>query len=139
MAKREACQPVLKRVITVVILAFFLIYPASSFAGDDVMGKTLHDSLYGALIGALAGAAVMALSDEPEDNVEYIPIGAAIGVLAGTAYGFSRSVVETSDGETGDEEVMVAEAPVIENFKIYDGRTETVEFVSVINIVRYDF
>ncbi|MBI5561076.1 MAG: hypothetical protein HY883_07375 [Deltaproteobacteria bacterium] len=126
-----------KRVIAAVILALFLLSPAYSYAGD-VMEGTLHDSLYGGIIGALAGAAIMAVSSNPGDHVEYIPIGGAIGVLAGTAYGFSRNVVQTSGAED-EEKAVAAERPIVDTVKVYDKRAGTTEVVSVVNVVRYGF
>lgn len=61
--------------------------PGSARAANSEMGDVLVDGFYGGLIGALVGAAVMVLTEDPGDHLQYMTNGAAIGVLAGTAYG----------------------------------------------------
>ena len=124
-----------KRTITVILALLILLSPAYSFAAD-VMERTLHDTAYGALIGGLVGTAVMALTDKPGDHITYIPIGAAVGALAGTAYGLGSTAIEQRGGL---EEEVPQEASVVQTAKVYDKRTGTTEVVSIVNILRYGF
>jgi hypothetical protein len=59
-------------------------------AANNEMGDVLVDGFYGGLIGALVGAAVMVLTDDPGDHLQYMTTGAGIGVIGGTIYGFSQ-------------------------------------------------
>ena len=124
-----------KRAVTVILALLILLSPAYSFAAD-VMEKTLHDTAYGALTGGLVGTAVMALTDHPGDHIVYIPIGAAVGALAGTAYGLGSTAIEQRGGL---EEEVPQEASVVQTVKVYDKRTGTTEVVSIVNILRYGF
>lgn len=73
-------------------LAALLVFaiPAPVRAANSEMGDVLVDGFYGGLIGALVGAAVMVLTDDPGDHLEYMATGAGIGVIAGTVYGLSQ-------------------------------------------------
>ena len=75
----------------VVFLAFVLIMgalPCRTHAADSSLDVVLWDSLVGAGIGALVGTATLAFMDHPGDHLERIPQGAAVGVIAGVAFGF---------------------------------------------------
>ncbi len=121
----------IKKTVTILLLVFFLFsLPAGA---QDVMEKTLHDSIYGGIIGALIGTAVMALSDEPEDNLDYIPTGAAVGVLFGAAYGLGSATTEYYGEDTTTDKKDVA----IKNIKIREPRTRTEEFLTVVDVVGY--
>ncbi|MFQ5454931.1 MAG: hypothetical protein ACE5EA_01855 [Nitrospirota bacterium] len=76
--------------IVVLLLIFALIFTASSktFAEDLPIVGILKNSLYGGVIGSILGTAVIAFTDKPSDNLNFIARGAAIGVFAGTIYGF---------------------------------------------------
>jgi uncharacterized membrane protein YebE (DUF533 family) len=58
-----------------------------SYAQDPGIVDIFKDGFYGGLAGALVGTAALAFTDEPEDHLNYIAIGAGVGVMAGTAYG----------------------------------------------------
>lgn len=71
-------------------------------AEESAMQDVFMNGLYGGLAGALVGAATIAFTEEPEDHLENIGIGAGIGVIAGTAYGVlksSRALAEVEDGK----------------------------------------
>jgi len=62
----------------------------------------LTDSLYGTAIGGITGCAIAVLSDDFADNADYIWRGAALGALAGIAFGFYEtrtSMLSNTDGE----------------------------------------
>ncbi len=116
----------------VAILLIFLFLYTLPAAAQDVMEKTLHDSIYGGIIGAIVGAAVMALSDDPDNNLGYIPTGAAVGVLLGAAYGLGSSTTEYY-GDNYREEGDV----LVKNIKIHDSRTNREERLTVVDVVGY--
>ncbi len=118
-----------KSVATLLLFLFLYTVPATA---QDVMEKTLHDSIYGGVIGAIVGAAVMALSDDPGDNIEYIPTGAAVGVLLGAAYGLGSSTTEYYGQDTREEGDVA-----VKNIKVRDRRTNTEEFLTVVDVVGY--
>jgi hypothetical protein len=57
------------------------------YAQDPAVVDIFKDGFYGGLAGALVGAAALAFTSEPEDHLNYMAIGAGVGVIAGTAYG----------------------------------------------------
>ncbi len=59
-------------------------------AANNEMGEVLVDGFYGGLIGALVGGAVMVLTDDPGDHLQYMVTGAGIGIIGGTVYGLSN-------------------------------------------------
>ena len=75
----------MKKMISVLIVIVFLTV-SSAFA-ESKSGIILKGTAYGAVIGGLVGASVWILTDI-DDNFDYTLKGAAVGALAGTAYGF---------------------------------------------------
>ncbi len=78
-----------------------ICWTAPCFAADDGIREVFQDALYGGLTGALVGAAVLAFTHKPGDHLDYLGVGAAVGVLGGTTYGVvkaSRALVETNNG-----------------------------------------
>ena len=58
------------------------------YAQDTAVADIFKDGFYGGLAGALVGAAVLLFDlDDAEDHLDYLAIGAGVGVIAGTAYG----------------------------------------------------
>ena len=82
----------LRKIAVLVMLFTFLTGSVAS--AEDAMDRTLKGSLYGGLIGGLIGTAVMLLTDNPDDHLEYIPTGAAVGILVGAAYGEFAKIPE---------------------------------------------
>jgi hypothetical protein len=93
----------IKRCADVTLAALlFVCWTAPCFAAETAFREVFQDALYGGLGGGLVGAAVMAFTKRPGDHLEYLGVGAAVGVLAGTTYGVvktSRSLVEMNDGK----------------------------------------
>ena len=96
---------ILKKITFITLIMSILSLPAVARA-EDPMQKTLRDSAYGGLIGALTGTAVLLLTKNPSDHLGFIPTGAAVGVLAGAAYGIASSgaagaAAEVDNGKIG--------------------------------------
>jgi len=132
---------VFRKISTLIVFSIFLLAAVPARAGD-AMEKTLRDAVYGGIVGALMGAAVMAFTDEPEDHLGYIPAGAAAGVLAGSAYGFTTGVADDYYADAEVDEVGVEpglQMPTVKAVELRDKRTDTVEVISILNIFRYRF
>lgn len=82
---------------------FWFTLSGVGYAQDPAVVDIFKDGFYGGLAGALVGAAALAFTDEPEDHLNYIAIGAGVGVIAGTAYGIysaTRAVAEIEGTRT---------------------------------------
>jgi hypothetical protein len=86
------------------MIIFLLVLSVSSqrVQADGDVEDVLRDGFYGGLVGALVGGAVLLLTDNPEDHLDYLAYGAATGILLGTAYGVvqlsRRAVAEIDHG-----------------------------------------
>ncbi len=58
---------------------------------DNDMLMVLKSGFYGGLTGALIGTAFLAFRDKPSDHTDDIRIGAGVGVIVGTLYGFAKT------------------------------------------------
>lgn len=127
-----------KKIILAALVAFIVALPAGAHA-DDAMRNTMSDAVYGGVIGALAGAALMLLTDNPDDHIGYIPTGAAVGILAGAAYGLAtnnftqRAATEIQDGR------LTLNMPTVHSAELYDKKTNRTEVINVIDLVRVRF
>jgi hypothetical protein len=129
----------LKKIAVLAMVFTFLV--VSTASAEDMMQRTLRDSLYGGLIGALLGTAVMLLTDNPDDHLTYIPTGAAVGVLLGATYGVVTSgMMSTAAAEIDTREGTVSLAmPTISTEKYYDEQTNQKEEIERIELVRLTF
>lgn len=119
----------------------FTFLGVSTASAQDSMQHTLRSSLYGGAIGALLGTAVMLLTDNPDDHLAYIPTGAAVGVLAGAAYGMATSgafSTAAAEIDTKDGSISLA-MPTIAAEKFYDEKTNKKEEIERIELVRLTF
>lgn len=82
-------------------LVFLLSTASSVFASDDTIREVFTDAFYGAAIGGLVGGAIMVFKTKPLDHLDFIAYGAASGVLAGTAYGVTRSARAFAEVQNG--------------------------------------
>lgn len=92
----------MRKTLIVVVLTCALLAARTVRAQDIALETVFKDALYGGLIGALVGGAVLALTDHPGDHVDYIGVGAGVGVIGGTAFGLaqsSRAFVEIENGK----------------------------------------
>ncbi len=74
------------------------------YAQDPAVVDIFKDGFYGGLAGTLVGTAALAFAHgKTKDHLNYIAIGAGVGVLAGTAYGIysaTRAVAEIEGTRT---------------------------------------
>lgn len=126
----------LKKLAVALLVLSFMSF-SSVLRAEDMMKETLNDAVYGGLIGGISGAAVMAFTSEPDDHWDYIPKGAAIGVLVGVLYGLVVHSEVLADSET-EKQAGIA-LPTIETMKVVDERTQSVEVISLVNVLRYNF
>ena len=103
------------------------------------MERTYRSTVYGGITGGLVGGAVMALSSEPDEHLDYILVGAASGIIFGAVYGFlsgtraTHAAVDMNNMEDGFN------APRLEVVEHYNKRADKRELVSILNILRYGF
>ena len=89
--------------------------------------------------GGLVGGAVMALTSEPDEHLDYILVGAASGIIFGAVYGFlsgTRATHAAVDMNNMEEGFNVPTLVVAEH---YIKRADERELVSILNVVRYGF
>jgi hypothetical protein len=87
--------------LTIILMAGVIPNPAG--AQDVGIKVVFKDGIYGGLAGTLVGGALLAFRNHPEDHLDLIAKGAAIGVITGVAYGFydaSRSSVAELESGT---------------------------------------
>jgi drug/metabolite transporter (DMT)-like permease len=124
-----------KTVIITLVLTFFV--STRAFA-DETMSYTLRSTLYGGAIGALLGTAVMLLTDNPEDNLSYIPTGAGIGLLAGAAYGLASSGVVQSISEVEGGKLTL-KMPTVKRTVHFDKNVAEKEVMSSVDLFKFKF
>ncbi|MBN2718395.1 MAG: hypothetical protein JXX14_21300 [Deltaproteobacteria bacterium] len=73
-------------------VAMYSRYPNGNYVGMGAI--ILRDSLYGALFGALLGTIGGGVGAILKSDAQYLPLGAAIGALAGTGLGILIGVIE---------------------------------------------
>lgn len=91
----------LSRIICLMILVSMLSTATASFAADNAFKEIFQDAFYGGAAGALVGAAFMAFTKKPADHLENMGIGAGVGILAGTAYGVTKSARSLAEIDNG--------------------------------------
>lgn len=87
----------------VLCMMLWITLSGVGYAQDPAVVDIFKDGFYGGLAGTLVGAAALAFTSEPEDHLNYIAIGAGVGVIAGTAYGIytaTRAVAEIEGSRT---------------------------------------
>lgn len=126
-----------KKVSIISLLLVFFVFTSRSFA-DDTLEYTLKNALYGGILGGLIGSAVLLLSDEPDDNLSYIPTGIGVGVLLGAAYGLATSGVIESMGEIEDGRFTL-KMPTLKRTEIFDENVNGREFINSIDVLRFKF
>lgn len=128
----------IKRISALALIFTFLTFSVAK--AEDVMQQTMRDALYGGVVGALVGAAVLLLTDNPDDHLGYIPTGAGIGILAGAAYGVATSgmMITSSAAEVEDGKITF-NMPTIKKEKIYDEIANRYEEIERVDLIRVKF
>jgi hypothetical protein len=91
----------IRRTLVVILLVILQTVPVASSHGaaaESSLKPVLTDAVYGGIIGSLIGAAALVFTEKPGDHLEFVPVGAAIGVLGGTAFGVGRALMEVDRG-----------------------------------------
>ena len=127
-----------KRVLTVLLVVTLLSFSRAAFA-EDLMSVTLRDALYGGVIGALLGTAVLLLTDEPEDHLDYIPAGAGVGILVGAAYGIASTGPVGAVAEVDENGRFAFNLPQLTSDSFYDKITDTWELIGRVDLLRLRF
>lgn len=126
-----------KKVVVIVLLLTSLAFTSRAYA-EDTMQHTFKSTLYGGAIGALLGTAVMLLTDNPEDNLSYIPTGAGIGMLAGAAYGLASGGVVQSISELEGGKFTLR-LPAIKRKVLFDKNVAEKEVINSIDLFKFRF
>lgn len=116
----------MKKLVLIGTILAVLSTSTMSFA-ETKSSIVLKGTGYGALVGALVGASLVALSSDPGDNLQYLYQGAAVGALAGTAYGF----YEAETFATIEDGKVKFAMPTIKTQLQGDGVKASADFVKV--------
>jgi uncharacterized membrane protein YebE (DUF533 family) len=91
-----------KQIITIAVtLATLAGMSIPCSAADDAFKNLFENAAYGGLAGTLVGGALTVFTEKPSDHADYVYYGAAVGVLAGAAYGMfktTKSLVTIENG-----------------------------------------
>ncbi|GMR04905.1 MAG: hypothetical protein BMS9Abin23_0823 [Thermodesulfobacteriota bacterium] len=130
----------LKKTLAAFLLLTFVFTFATRAFADEMMERTLRSAIYGGVIGGLIGSAVVLLTDNPDDHLAFIPSGAAIGILVGTAYGIATSgVIEgRAFGEVEDGEFNL-NIPSLKTSKTLDVKTNQYDVVQSVDLFKFRF
>ena len=127
----------LKNITLITLIMSILILPAMARA-EDPLQTTLRDSAYGGVIGALAGTAVLLLTDNPGDHLGFITTGAAVGILAGAAYGIGSSGFVEAAAEVDNGKITL-KAPTINRVEVYDRNANNLEVINIVQLLRINW
>ncbi len=127
----------IRKTFIITLLLLFAVFTSKSHA-DETMRYTLNNALYGGVLGGLVGAAVLLLTDEPDDHLDYILTGAGVGVLMGAAYGIATSGVIESLAEVEDGR-LTFKIPTMRRLEVFDEYANERELVNSIDVLRFKF
>jgi hypothetical protein len=126
--------------ITVLLVAISVFaFSAQAKAADDAMSNTFRDALYGGAIGALVGTAVLLLTDNPDDHIDYIFTGAGVGILGGVAYGLATSGVVQRAATEFDGDKITLSMPTVKRVEVYDELLSKKEVINSVDLVKIRF
>ena len=89
----------MKKILVTAILILCMTISVSY--AETKSAVVLKGTGYGAIVGTLVGAAVMAFTDDPGDNLDYLYKGAAVGAIGGMIYGFYEAETFATIDEDG--------------------------------------
>ena len=127
----------IRKTFVITLLLLFAVFTSRSHA-DETMRYTLNNALYGGVLGGLVGAAVLLLTDEPDDHLDYILTGAGVGVLMGAAYGIATSGVIESLAKVEDGR-LTFRMPTVKRFEVFDDYSNKREMVNSIDVLSFRF
>lgn len=127
----------IKKTFVITLLLLFAVFSSRAHA-EETVRYTLNNALYGGVLGGLIGAAVLLLTDEPDDHLGYIPTGAGVGVLLGAAYGIATSGVIESFAEVEDG-VFTLGLPTMKRVEVFDENSNKRELISSVNLLSFKF
>lgn len=128
----------LKRISALIIVFTFITFSTNALA-EDAMQTTMRNALYGGIVGALVGSAILLLTDNPDDHLGYIPVGAGVGILAGAAYGIASSgMIRTAGAEVEDGKVTF-NLPTVSTERVYDEVANAYEEIEKVDLIRVKF
>lgn len=123
---------------TFVVLLVFCLFSGRALAAESSLEGIFKDTVYGGIIGALVGSAFVLLSDHPGDHLEYIPTGAAVGLLAGAVYGLATSTTVRSFGEVENGKFTL-NVPTVKQSASYDRNAFRREVIDSVDIFKVKF
>jgi peptidoglycan/LPS O-acetylase OafA/YrhL len=93
LSHKERCMKTVKRAQTILLVLLLASgWNLNCFAAEDsAAAEIITDAIIGGLAGGLVGAAMLALTRNPGQHLEYMAYGAAGGAVAGGAYGLFKS------------------------------------------------
>ena len=124
------------RKVVLMVIFFCLaswLSPARASAEENAFETVFKNAFYGGLAGALVGGATLAFKDKPGDHLNYIGIGAAVGVIVGTTFGFVKAADSLSEIDHG-RLVFHLPAPTVEVRPFGQTRREVVTSVRLLKI-----
>lgn len=130
-----------KRLVVVLLALAFVSFSFRPAQAEDAMQSTFISAGYGGLIGALVGTGVWMISenDDWDDHISYIPFGAGIGIIAGTAYGlYTHTVVRNAAAEVKDGR-LTFNVPTVKTTNAYDAYTSRNEVVESLDLLSVRF
>lgn len=130
-----------KRLVVALLALAFVSFSFRPAQAEDAMQSTFKSAGFGGLIGALVGAGVWMISDNDEwdDHISYIPTGAGVGILVGTAYGlYTNTVVRNAAAEVKDGR-LTFNVPTVRTANVYDTYTNRNEVVESLDLLSVKF
>lgn len=131
-----------KRLVAVLLSLAFVAFSFRPAQAEDAMQATFRSAAFGGLIGALVGAGVWMVSDNTDwdDHISYIPTGAGVGILVGTAYGlYTNTVVQQRAATEVKDGRLTFNVPTVRTANVYDTYTNRNEVVESLDILSVKF
>ncbi len=131
-----------KRLVVVLLALAFVSFSFRPAQAEDAMQETFRSAGFGGLIGALVGAGVWMISDNDEwdDHISYIPTGAGVGILIGTAYGlYTHTVVQQRAATEVKDGRLTFNVPTVRTANVYDTYTNRNEVVESLDLLSVKF
>lgn len=105
-----------KRALSITLMTLLLTSVSAPCKAEDTLFRDIFENaLYGGLAGTMISGAFLAFTHKPEDHLRYLTTGAAVGVLAGSAYGVAKYSKAFATVESGN--VKFAMPTIIPQFQ----------------------